>query len=154
MGGVGVGAVRCSDQGVIAAAITSGFGQRKRPRSSVGPHLAMAAVMSNSLSTATPAMTRGTMPFRTDDTRNLHQQALTKVISDDSKPQEVRDRAAKSLRAAKMHDAVLDVSESVIGEGATEFLSWPSRVVAGWFKEHPDVSNADIARRANAYLAE
>ncbi len=110
--------------------------------------------MSNPISTPTAPMTRGTLQYRSDDARNLHQQALTKFVSDERQPQAVRDRAAKSLRNAKVHDAVMDVSESVIGEGATEFLSWPSRVVAGWFKEHPDVSNADIARRANAYLAQ
>lgn len=108
--------------------------------------------MSNSI--ATPTMTRGTLRYRDDGTRDLHQRALQKFVADESKPQDQRDRAAKSLRASQRQDRLLDASESVIGETATELLSWPSRVLAGWLREHPDISNEDIARRANAYLVD
>lgn len=104
--------------------------------------------------TTSPTLTRSTIHYRNDGTRELHQRALRKFVQDESQPQALRDRAAKSLRASERQDSILDASESVIGERATQIISWPSRVLAGWLREHPDISNEDLARRANAYLAE
>lgn len=99
-------------------------------------------------------MTGGTFPYRGNDARDLHQQALQKAASDPNKPEAERKQAGSALRMAKVHDTMYDLGESVVGERATQVISWPSRVVAGWFKDHADISDEDIARRANAYLSE
>ena len=105
--------------------------------------------MSNAIQ---PKLTTSPLPYRNDQVRTIRGKELERRANDPNATKDQRARAKKMLATHKRFDMAKDGIEGILGAERAERWSWPLRALAGLFK-HPDISNKQVADRANAYLA-